>query len=86
MKFIVNSSCLETNFSELIDPVVCLDSIKKREILIEEVRHKQEGFNRYLKKKELEINLTNKKRRWLILRSYLTEETMLLSLQMNMVQ
>ena len=50
MKFIVNSSCLETDFSELIDPVVCLDSIKKSEILIEEARHKQEGFNRYLKK------------------------------------
>ena len=32
LKLIVNSSCLETDFSELKDPVAFLDSIKKREI------------------------------------------------------
>ena len=41
MKFIVNSSGLETNFIELKDPLAFLDSIKKREMLIEEARHKQ---------------------------------------------
>ena len=40
VKFIVNSSDLETDFSELKDPVAFLDSIKKPEILIEEARHK----------------------------------------------
>ena len=49
VKFIVNSSDLETDFSELKDPVAFLDSIKKPEILIEEARHKQKKFNRYLK-------------------------------------
>ena len=37
LKFIVNSSGLETDFSELKDPVAVLDSIKIHEILIEEV-------------------------------------------------
>ena len=50
LKFIVNSSGLETDFSELKDPVAFLDSIKKRELLIEEVRHKQKEFQRYIKK------------------------------------
>ena len=50
LKFIVNSSGLQTNFSELNDPAAFLDSIKNREISIEEARHKQEEFNRYLKK------------------------------------
>ena len=49
-KFIVNSSGIETNFSELKDPVAFLDSIKKCEISIEGARNKQEEFNRYLKK------------------------------------
>ena len=34
--FIVNSSGLETNFSELKDPVAFLDSIKKPKISIEQ--------------------------------------------------
>ena len=34
MKFIVHSSGLETDFSELKDHVAFLDSIKKREILM----------------------------------------------------
>ena len=50
-KFIVNSSGLETDFSELKDPVAFLDSIKQREVLVEEARYKQEEFNRYLKQK-----------------------------------
>ena len=50
LKFIVNRSGLETNFSELKDPIAFLDNIKKREILIEEAQNKQEEFNRYLKK------------------------------------
>ena len=58
MKFIIVSSGTETNFSELKDPVAFLDSIRKREISIEEAGHRQEEFNRYLKK-ELEINLKN---------------------------
>ena len=36
LKFIVNSSGLETKFSDLKDPVDFLDCIKKREILIED--------------------------------------------------
>ena len=47
LKFIVNSTGLETDFSELKDPVAFLDSIKKREIVIEEARYKQEEFDRY---------------------------------------
>ena len=41
LKFIVNSSGLETDFSELKDPVAFLNSVKKCEILIEEARRKQ---------------------------------------------
>ena len=51
LKFIVNSSGLETDFSELKDPVAFLDSVKKREISIEEAQYKQEEFIKYLKKK-----------------------------------
>ena len=50
LKFIVNSSGLETNFSKLKDPVAFLDSIRKREISIEEPQYNQEEFNRYLEK------------------------------------
>ena len=57
LKFIFSRSGKETNFSELKDLVTFHDSIKKREISIEEARHKQEKFNRYIKKLELEINL-----------------------------
>ena len=63
MKSIISSNGTETDFSKLKDPVPFLDSIRKREISIEEARHKQEEFNRHLKKKEkkeLEINLKNK--------------------------
>ena len=48
-KFIVNSSCSETSFNELKVPIAFLDNILKREILMEEVPHKQEEFSRYLK-------------------------------------
>ena len=44
LKFIVNSSVIETDFSELEDPVAFLDSVRKRKISIEEERHKQEQF------------------------------------------
>ena len=71
LKFIVNSSGLETNFSELKDPVTFLYSIKKREISTEEVQHKQEEFNTYLKKIELEKNLKSEIKHWLILISFL---------------
>ena len=57
MKFIISISSTETDFSELKDPVDFLDCIRKREIWIEEARHKQEEFNRYLKKnKKKKIN------------------------------
>ena len=46
LKFIVDSANLETDFSELKDPVVSVDSTEK---WIEEARYKQEEFNRYLK-------------------------------------
>ena len=52
LNFIISSSGTETDFSELTDPAAFLDSIRKREISIEESRHKQEEFNRYLKKNE----------------------------------
>ena len=44
LKFIISSSGTETDFSELKDPVAFIDSIRKREISIEEVLHKQEEF------------------------------------------
>ena len=50
LEFIICSSGTETNFNRLKDPVAFLDSVRKREISIEEVRYKQEEFNRYLKK------------------------------------
>ena len=49
MKFIVNSSVPETDLSELKDLVAFLDSIEKRQILIE-LQQKQEESKRYLKK------------------------------------
>ena len=39
------------DFSELKDPVAFPDSIRKPEISVEGAQHKQEVFNRYLKKK-----------------------------------
>ena len=63
MKFIVNSSVPETDLSELKDLVAFLDSIEKRQILIE-LQQKQEESKRYLKKKKkkLEINIKKKKK------------------------
>ena len=55
LKFTVSSSGTENDFSELKSPVAFLDSIRKREISVKEARHKQEEFNKYLKKQELEI-------------------------------
>ena len=52
LKLIISSSNTETNFSELKHLVAFLDSITKLKISIEEVRHKQEQFNRYLDKKK----------------------------------
>ena len=49
-RFIISSSVVGTDFSELRDPVAFLHSTRKREILIQEARHKQEEFNKYLKK------------------------------------
>ena len=49
MEFIVKSSGLQTDFSELKVPVAFLDSIKIRGILIEETQHKQKEFNWYKK-------------------------------------
>ena len=40
LKFIIGSCGTESNFRELKDPVAFLDSIRKREISIEEARHK----------------------------------------------
>ena len=77
MKFIVNSSVPETDLSELKYLVAFLDSIEKRQILIE-LQQKQEESKRYLKK--LEINLKKKKKHWLMLRKFLTEEMILLNL------
>ena len=59
LQFIISSSDTETNFCELQDPVPFLDSIRQREISIEEARHKQEVFNRYLNK----IRIGNKSER-----------------------
>ena len=50
MKFILHSSGLEIDFSELKDPVAFLDSIKNCEISIEEAQQKQEEFSGYLRK------------------------------------
>ena len=72
MKFIVNSSVPETDLSELKYLVAFLDSIEKRQILIE--------LQQISKKKKLEINLKKKKKHWLMLRKFLTEEMILLNL------
>ena len=46
-KFIVHSSGLETNFSELKNLwVFFFDSVKKSELSIEEARYKEEKTNR----------------------------------------
>ena len=45
LKFIVHCSGLETNSSTSKDPVAFPDSIKKREISIEEARYEEEEFN-----------------------------------------
>ena len=50
LKFVVNISNLETDFSELKDPVAFLNRIKKHELSIREAQYKQKKFNRYLKK------------------------------------
>ena len=42
LEFIVNSTGIETDSSELKDRVAFFDSTKNRDILIEEVWHKQE--------------------------------------------
>ena len=60
MKFIVYSSGLETDFSDLKYHVAFVDSIKKREILIGKAQHKQEVFNRHLAK----IRMGNKSEKW----------------------
>ena len=39
-------------FSELKNPVAFLDSVKRREILIEEAQNKQKEFTRYKKKRK----------------------------------
>ena len=44
------SSGLENGFSELKDPAAFLHSIKNSKISLEDARHKQEKFSRYLKK------------------------------------
>ena len=81
LKLIISSSNTETNFSELKDLAAFLDIITKLKILIEEVRHKQEQFNRYLdKKKELKIDLKSKKKILANINKLLPEETMLLIL------
>ena len=74
MKFIVSSSGVKTDFSEIKDTVAFLDNIRKREISIHEARYKQEEFGRYFKK----IRLGNKP--CIILISFLMEEKMLLNL------
>ena len=80
MKFIVNSSCLETDFSKLKGFVAFLDRIKNFEISIEEVRYKQEEFNRYLKTRfGNKSENKQKKNHWLISIRFLMEETMLLN-------
>ena len=38
LEFVANSSGLQANFNELKDPLAFLDSIKKREISMEEAR------------------------------------------------
>ena len=71
LKFKVNSTALETDFSELKDSVAFLDSIKNREISIEEAWYKQKEFRRYWKG----VRIGNKSEKqknneWLILISF----------------
>ena len=78
LKYTVSSTSLETDFSDLRDPVAFLDSIKKPLISIEEARYKQEEFDRYLKK----IRGGNKsdEQKKLMLICFLMEQTKLLNL------
>ena len=46
LKLIANSNDLGTDFKELKKPISFLDSIKNREISIEEARYKQKEFSR----------------------------------------
>ena len=66
MKFIVNSTGDETDFSDVEDLITFLNNIKSGEITIEEAKESQEDFNKYLKKirrgnetKKQEITLSN---------------------------
>ena len=65
MKLIFDSTGLETDFSELNDPVAFVHKIKKREISIEEARFKQKEFSRYLKKNKDWKNNNKDKNSWL---------------------
>ena len=71
LKFIISSSSKETDFSELKDLVAFLDSTRKLERSIEEARHRQEEFDKYLKnirignkskkQKETLVNVNNRR-------------------------
>ena len=79
MKFIVNSSVPETDLSELKDLVAFLDSIEKRQILIE-LQQKQEESKRYLKKIKIGNKSEKKKKHWEMQRKKITEKKILLNL------
>ena len=80
LKYIVSSTGLETDFSELKDPEALLHNIKKHKISIDEAQYKQEEFVRYLNKIRGGNKSDEQKNHWLILICFLTEETKLLNL------
>ena len=53
---------------------------------MEEAKHKQQEFNRHLTKIRIGNKSKKQKNAWLILIGFLTEETMLLNLQMTTIQ
>ena len=77
MKFLVHSKALETDFRQLKDSLDFLESIRKRETSMKGSRYKQETFNRYLTKIRIGNKSETQQKRWLILISFSTEETML---------
>ena len=62
LKFTVQSSGQETDFSKISDPIVPLNDIRANKILIEEAQDLQEKINGYFKKIRIGKKMKNKKK------------------------
>ena len=62
LKFTVQSSGQETDFSKISDPIVPLNDVRANKILIEEAQDLQEKINGYFKKIRIGKKMKNKKK------------------------